>query len=132
MANRRKQRIVSVVVVATLVPAMAAFLIYLFATGSPHALPLLLNMVGFFAGVVLVYLVDHALQTRLSVGQWIRGVALAVICVAGFVIQAALPFDGASFEAFMKGLASSASITAFLTLFFGVLLPPESSVREGR
>ncbi len=132
MVNRRKQRIVSVVLVATLVPAMVAFLVYLFATDSPDALPLLLNMVGLFAGVILVYLVDRVLRTRSSAARWIRGIVLAVMCATSFAVQAALPFDGAPSDAFVKGLGAGAGLTAFSTLLFGVLLPPESPTGEGR
>ena len=130
MIDRRKQRIVSIVVAATLVPAIVAFLIYLFATGSPDAWPLLLNLVGLVAGAALVHLLDRALRACPSVRRWIRGIVLAVACVAGLALQSALPFDGTASEASLKGLGAGATLTAFLALF-RVLLPPESSMRVG-
>ena len=131
MINRRKQRIISVVVVATLVPAIVAFLIYLFVTGSPDAFPILLGIVGYATGFGLVYLMDYALRTNPSTGNWIRGIVLAIVCVAGFATQAALPSDDMPSRAFLDGLASGAGLVAFLTLLLGVLLPPENSTREG-
>jgi hypothetical protein len=133
VTSRRKQRIVSVILTAIFVPAITALFVYLFATGSPDAVPLLLVMVGSVAGVVLVYLVDRVLRTRsTSAGRWVRGIALVGMCVAGFAVNAATPFDSTLFQTFVKGFGFGSFSTAFLVLMIGVLLPPEPSTRAGR
>lgn len=126
--NPRKQRIVGIVTAAVLAPMIAAFFAYLFATGSPEAIPLLSLSVGVLMGYFAVYVaVLRAGRGASLAGRVVRGAALGAVCAAGFALSAALPFDGTAAELFLKGLAHGAGLVAFLSLFFGVLLPPNPS-----
>jgi hypothetical protein len=127
LVSRKKQRIASLVTTTVFVPAVISFFAYLFATGSPDAVPLLLGVVGSVAGSLAVYLLARCFGSGSSAaGRAARGVTLAVLCLAGLAANAALPFDGAHLEYLLEVLGYGVGLAGFLGLFL-LLLPPNDS-----
>lgn len=115
-------------VVALFVPAMLAFFAYLFATGSPDAVPLLLGAAGAASGYLAVHLAVRRVGGGSSTpGRIARGVVLAALCAGGLAANAGLSFYGAALEALLKGICYGLGLAASLGLFLVVLLPPDDS-----
>ena len=133
MIGRGRQRTAGAVVVAVFLVAALALFAYLFAGGSPDALPLLLGVTGSVAGCLSVFFSARFFGRGNSlVGRLARGAALAAACVAGSAVNAAIPFDGTAPELLAKGLGFGAAMASFLSLVFGLLLPPSPSAEEDR
>jgi Na+-transporting NADH:ubiquinone oxidoreductase subunit NqrD len=128
VVSQRKQRLVSIVLAAVFVPAVVGFFVYLFATGSPDAVPLLLSTVGLAAGYFVVYLAARYFgRGNSTTGRLVRGILLAALCVGGLALNMGLPFDGTSLGSLLKGLGYGVGLSAFLSFVFVLLLPPSPS-----
>jgi hypothetical protein len=94
---------------------------------------LLLGVTGSVAGCLSVFFSARFFGRRnCLVGRLARGAALAAACVAGSAVNAAIPFDGTAPELLAKGLGFGAAMASFLSLVFGLLLPPSPSAEEDR
>jgi len=132
MIQPRKQGIVYFIVVGALAVAIVYLLVYLFAIGSPRAIPVLLYLIGFIAGALFVYFAIRPAWARSApTGRVFQGVVRALVAILGLVVSAVLPeLLGGSHTisgSFARGLGFGIGLMALLTL-----LLPASSWRRNR
>ncbi len=130
--QHRKQGTVYSIVVGSLAVAIISLLVYLFATGSPRAVPMLLYLIGFIVVAFFVYFAIHPAWARSApTGSMFQGVVLALVAILGLVVYAVLTelLDGSHTisGSFARGLGFGVGIAALLTLFL-----PASSWRRNR